>query len=78
MTVLCHQHTWIIFVKSNTGKIIHKGMKEPLHCIQVTSPYTSHVVEVTLRSHYSAYDLFSNTTWLSFGLFNSGENNVTF
>ena len=43
--------------------------------IQVTVLYASHVVKV---SHCNAYDLFSDTTWLSSGLLNSDENNVIF
>ena len=52
--------------------------KKPLQWIQITTPYAGHVVEVTLRSHYSAYDPFFNTTRLSSSLFNGGENNVIF
>ena len=33
----------------------------------------SHVPEVTFRSHYNAYHLFSNTTRLSSSLFNGGK-----
>ena len=49
-----------------------------LQCIDVTTPVISHVVEVTFRNHYNAYDLFSNGTRLSFSLFNGGKNNVIF
>ena len=44
-----------------------------LQCIDVTTPVTCHVVEVTLRNHYNAYDLFSNRTRLSFSLFIGGK-----
>ena len=52
--------------------------RNPLQCIQVTTQYAGHIVEVTFRSHYNAYDLFSNATRLSSGLFNGGENNIIF
>ena len=47
--------------------------RKPSQCTQVPAPYTGHVVEVTFRSHYNAYDLFSNTTRLSSSLFNGGK-----
>ena len=60
-----------------TSNVSHVS-RNPLQCIQVTTPYTGHVVEVTFPSHYNAYDLFSNTTQLSSSVFNGGENNVIF
>ena len=60
---------------AGTSNLSHVSRK-PLHHIQVTSPYAGHVVEVTFRSHYNAYDLFSNTARVSSSLFNNGENNV--
>ena len=57
-----------------TSNISHVS-KNPLQCIQVTTPYAGHVVEVTFRSHYNAYDLFSNKARLSSSLFNGEENN---
>ena len=55
-----------------TSSVSHVSRK-PLQCIQVTTPYAGHVVEVTFRSHYGAYDLFSNITRLSSSLFSSGD-----
>ena len=43
-----------------------------------TTPYAGHVVEVTFRNHYNAYDMFSNRTRLSFSLFSREEINVIF
>ena len=60
-----------------TSNVSHVS-RDHLQCIQVTTPYAGHVVEVTFRSHYNAYDLFSDTTRLSSSLFNGGENNVIF
>ena len=39
----------------------------------LNSMYAGHVVEVTFRSHYNAYDLFSNTTRLPSSIFNGGK-----
>ena len=47
--------------------------RKPLQCIQVTAPYAGHIVEVTFRSHYNPYHLFSDTTRLSSSLFNGGK-----
>ena len=58
-----------------TSNVSHVSRK-PLQYIHITTPYAGHVVEVTFRSHYNAYDLFSNTVQLSSSLFNGGENNV--
>ena len=44
-----------------TSNVSHVSRK-PLQCIQVAAPYAGHAVEVTFRSHYNAYDLFSNTS----------------
>ena len=52
--------------------------RKPLQCIHITTPYTGHVVEVTFRNHYNAYDMFSNRTRLSSSLFRRGESNVIF
>ena len=59
---------------SNVSQVSRK----PLQCIHITTPYTGHVVEVTFRNHYNAYDMFSNRTWLSSSLFNRRESNVKF
>ena len=73
---------------TQTTKENRKGMKDLsasnvshvsrklLQCIHITTPYASHVVEVTFRNHYNAYDMFSNRTRLSSSLFNRGESNV--
>ena len=37
------------------------------------NPYAGHVVEVTFRNHFNAYDLFSDTTRLSSSLLNNGN-----
>ena len=42
--------------------------RKPLQCIHVTTPYAGHVVKVTFRSHYNAYDLLSDTIRLSSSL----------
>ena len=42
------------------------------------APHAGHVVEVTFRNHYNAYDMFSNRTCLSSSLFNRKESNVIF
>ena len=55
-----------------TSNVSHVSRK-PLQCIQVTTPYAGHVVEVTFRSHYNAYDLFSNTTRFFPSFFIGGE-----
>ena len=55
-----------------TSNVSHVSRK-PLQCMQVKTPYAGHVVEVTFRNHYNAYDLNSNTTRLSSGLFNGGK-----
>ena len=65
-------------IKDAGNSNVNHVSRKPLQCIQVTTPYVGHVVEVTFRSHYNVYNLFSNTTWLSSSLFNSGENNVIF
>ena len=39
--------------------------RKPLQCIHVITPYAGHIVEVTLQSHSSVNDLFSDTTCLS-------------
>ena len=36
--------------------------RKPLHWIHITTPYASHVVDVTFRNHYNAYDMFFNGT----------------
>ena len=54
---------------AGTSNVSHVSRK-PLQCIDVTTPVASQVVEVTFRNHYNVYDLFSNTTRLSFSLFN--------
>ena len=53
-------------------KVSHVSGK-PLKCIYVTTPAVGHVVEVTFGNHYNAYDLFSNTTRISFSLFSGGK-----
>ena len=50
--------------------------RKPLQDIHVTIPHAGDVVEVTFRSQYNVYHLFSNTTLLSHSLVNGGENNV--
>ena len=52
--------------------------RKPLQCIHISTPYAGHVVEVTFRNHYNAYDMFSNRTRLSSSLFNRRESDVTF
>ena len=61
----------------STSNVSHVSRK-PLKCIQVTTPYASHVVEVTFQNHCNVCDLFSNTKLLCSSLFNGGENNVIF
>ena len=61
---------------SNVRKVTFQG--GPLQCIHIIAPYAGHVVEVTFRNHYNAYDMFSNRTWLSSSLFNRKESNVIF
>ena len=50
-----------------TSHVSHVS-RNPLQCIQVTTPYAGHVIEVMFRSHHNACDLFSNTTRLSSSL----------
>ena len=38
--------------------------RKPLQYIHITTPYTGHVVEVTLRNHHIAYDVFSKHGFL--------------
>ena len=45
---------------------------------RITTPYAGHVVEVTLRSHYNTYGVFTNMTRFISSLFSGGENNVLF
>ena len=52
--------------------------RKPLQCMHITTPYTGHVVEVTFRNHYNAYNMVSNRTRLSSSLFNRGKSNVIF
>ena len=52
--------------------------RKPLQCIHITTPYEGLVVEGMFRDHCNVFDLFSDTTRLSFSLFDSGENNVIF
>ena len=52
--------------------------RKPLQCIHITTPYAGHVVGVTFRNHYNAYDMLSNRTRLSSSFFNRGESNVIF
>ena len=48
--------------------------RKPLQCIHITTSYIGHVVEITFRNHYNAYDMFSNRTPLASSLyFNRGE-----
>ena len=75
---------------TQTKKENRKGMKDlsasnashvsrkPLQSIHITIPYAGHVVEVTFRNHYNAYDMFPNRTRLSSSLFSRGESNVIF
>ena len=62
---------------ASTSKVGHVSRK-PLQCIRIKPPYVGYAVEVTLRSHYNVYDLFSDTTRLSSSLFSSRENSVIF
>ena len=64
--------------KSQCLKRISQVSRKPLQCIHITTPYAGHVVEVTFRNNYDAYDMFSNRTKLSSSLFNRGESKVIF
>ena len=61
---------------SNVRKVTFQG--SPYNDKHIIAPYTGHVVEVTFRNHYNAYDMFSNITRLSSSLFNRKESNVIF
>ena len=50
--------------------------RKPLQCIHISTPYAAHIVEVTFRNHYNAWDMFSNRTWLSSSLFNRRESKL--
>ena len=58
----------------STSNVSHVSRK-PLHCMQVTTLYAGHVVEVTFRSHYNAYDLFSFVHGFR-PVFSSGDSNL--
>ena len=60
---------------SNVPKVTFQG---PLQCIHIIASYAGHVVEVTFRNHYNAYDMFSNRTWLSSSVFNRKKSKVIF
>ena len=47
--------------------------RKSLQCMHITTPYAGHIVEVTFRNHFNAYDTFSNRTRLFTCLFNRGE-----
>ena len=51
-----------------TSNVSHVS-RNLLQCMQVTTPYAGHVVEITFRSRYNAYDLLSDTTRLSSSFF---------
>ena len=57
---------------SNVSHVSRKA----LLCIHITTPYAGHLVEVTFRNHYNAYDMLSNRTWFSSSLFNRKERQV--
>ena len=61
-------------LKSKRALVVENtlGPSAVTHCNRNTTT-NYHVVEVTFRSHYSAYHLFSNTTRLSSSLFNGGK-----
>ena len=59
---------------SNVRKVTFQG--SPYNAY--TAPYAGHIVEVTFQNHYSAYDMFSNRTWLFPSIFNRKESNVIF
>ena len=59
---------------SNVRKVTFQGSQ----CIHIMAPYAGHVVEVTFRNHYNAYNMFPNRTWLSSSLNNRKESNVKF
>ena len=59
----------------NVSQVSRKPLQRNL---RITTPYTGHVVEVTFRNHYNAYDMFSNRTRLSSSVFSGGESNVIF
>ena len=52
----------------SASNISHVSSK-PLKCAHIAG----HVVEVTFRNHYNAYDMFSNRTRLSSSFFNIGK-----
>ena len=47
--------------------------RKPLQYIDITTSYAGHVVEVTFRNNYNAYDMFSNKTRPSSSLFMEGK-----
>ena len=59
----------------NASNVSHVSRKLA-RCIHITTPYAGHVVEVTFRNHYNAYDIFSNRTWLSSSFSIEGKVNV--
>ena len=61
----------------SASNVSHVSRKS-LQCVHITTPYAGHVVEVTFRNHYNAYDMFSNRTWVSSSLFNTRESNGIF
>ena len=52
-------------IKDASASNVSHVSRKPLQCIHVTTPYASHVVEITFRNHCNAYDLFSDTIRLS-------------
>ena len=60
-------------MKDLSASNVRHVSRKPLRCIHITTPYAGHIVEVTFRNHYNAYDMFSNRTRLSFNLFSGGK-----
>ena len=65
-------------MKNLSASNVSHVSRKPLQYIHITTPYAGHVVELKFRSHYNAYDMFSNRTRLSSSLFIGGESNVIF